>query len=100
MLYVSSRTANMKTLAGKYVHATAYANHPVFIHSISSLTLLLTLCVLQMIVEKAEHGDTDHIKHALDLFVDFAAIFVRVLVIMLQNAEKREDRRDSRKRRG
>lgn len=53
----------------------------------------------QVIVEKAESGDTDHIKHALDLFVDFAAIFVRILVIMLQNAEKREERRDSRKRR-
>lgn len=53
----------------------------------------------QVIVEKAEHGDTDHIKHALDLFVDFAAIFVRILVIMLQNAERKEERRDSRKRR-
>ncbi len=55
--------------------------------------------MLQVIVEKAEHGDTDHIKHALDLFVDFVAIFVRILVIMLQNAERKEERRDSRKRR-
>lgn len=55
--------------------------------------------VLQVIVEKAEHGDTDHIKHALDLFVDFAAIFVRILVIMLQNAERREEKSDSRRRR-
>ncbi|DBA96179.1 TPA: Bax inhibitor 1, variant 2 [Trebouxia sp. C0004] len=53
----------------------------------------------QVIVEKAEHGDTDHIKHALDLFVDFVAIFVRILVIMLQNAERKEERRDSRKNR-
>ncbi len=55
--------------------------------------------ILQVIVEKAEHGDTDHIKHSLDLFVDFVAIFVRILVIMLQNAERKEERRDSRKRR-
>ena len=55
--------------------------------------------MLQVIVEKAEHADTDHIKHALDLFVDFVAIFVRILVIMLQNAERKEERRDSRKRR-
>lgn len=53
----------------------------------------------QMIVEKAELGDTDHIKHALDLFVDFVAIFVRLLVIMLQNAEKREEKRGSKNRR-
>ena len=50
-------------------------------------------------MEKAEHGDRDHIKHALDLFVDLVAIFVRVMVIMLQNAERREEKRDSRKRR-
>lgn len=55
--------------------------------------------LVQMIVEKAELGDTDHIKHALDLFVDFVAIFVRLLVIMLQNAEKREEKRGSKNRR-
>lgn len=33
-----------------------------------------------MIVEKANAGQMDHVKHALDLFVDFAAIFVRLLV--------------------
>ncbi len=57
--------------------------------------------MLQFIVEKAEHGDTDHIKRAcaLDLFVDFVAMFVWILVIMLQNAERKEGRRDSRKRR-
>ena len=55
--------------------------------------------MLQVIVEKAEHGDRDHIKHALDLFVDFAAIFVRIVVIMLQNAESREEKSDRRRRR-
>ena len=54
---------------------------------------------MQVIVEKAEYGDRDHIKHALDLFVDFAAIFVRILVIMLQNAERPEEKSDSRRRR-
>lgn len=40
----------------------------------------------------------DHIRAAMDLLVDFFAIFVRLLVILLKNAEKREDNR-SRKRR-
>lgn len=55
--------------------------------------------LLQMVVEKAEQGDADHIKHALDLFVDFVAIFVRLLVIMLKNADQREEDKSSRKRR-
>jgi hypothetical protein len=37
----------------------------------------------QVIIERAERGDFDYIKHALDLFVDFAAIFVRILVILV-----------------
>jgi len=35
---------------------------------------------VQLIIEKANAGQLDHVKHALDLFVDFAAIFVRLLV--------------------
>ena len=35
---------------------------------------------VQLIIERAYAGEKDHVKHALDLFVDFAAIFVRILV--------------------
>ena len=37
-------------------------------------------CPAQLIIERAYAGEKDHVKHALDLFVDFAAIFVRILV--------------------
>lgn len=37
----------------------------------------------QDIIEKAHYGDRDYVKHALTLFVDFVAVFVRILVIMV-----------------
>lgn len=52
--------------------------------------------LLQLIVERASAGDMDHVKHALDLFVDAVAILVRVLVILMKNAEKKEQKRKRR----
>ena len=49
-----------------------------------------------MIIEKAYAGEMDHVKHALSLFVDFMAIFVRILVILMQNAEKKDNKRKRR----
>ena len=37
----------------------------------------------QDIIEKAHLGDLDYVKHALTLFTDFAAVFVRILIIMV-----------------
>ncbi|KAB5564148.1 hypothetical protein DKX38_004202 [Salix brachista] len=51
----------------------------------------------QDIIEKAHLGDRDYVKHALKLFTDFVAVFVRILVIMLKNStekEKKKKRRD------
>ncbi|GJN29978.1 hypothetical protein PR202_gb18249 [Eleusine coracana subsp. coracana] len=53
----------------------------------------------QEIIERAHHGDMDYIMHALTLFTDFVAVFVRVLIIMMKNAsEKSEDERKRKKR--
>lgn len=38
-----------------------------------------------MIIERADHGDRDYVKHSLDLFVDFVDIFVRLLVILVSS---------------
>ncbi|XP_017619950.1 bax inhibitor 1-like [Gossypium arboreum] len=50
------------------------------------------------IIEKAHLGDLDYVKHALTLFTDFVAVFVRILIIMLKNSaeksEKKKKRRD------
>ncbi|XP_022758219.1 bax inhibitor 1-like [Durio zibethinus] len=51
----------------------------------------------QDIIEKAHLGDLDYVKHALTLFTDFVAVFIRILVIMLKNsAQKGEKKRKKR----
>ncbi|KAF5186768.1 Bax inhibitor [Thalictrum thalictroides] len=47
----------------------------------------------QEIIERAHFGDLDYVKHALTLFTDFVAVFVRVLIIMLKNAGEKEDKK-------
>ena len=53
----------------------------------------------QMVVERFEAGEHDTLRHALDLFIDFAAIFVRLLVILLRNAEAKAQREREREAR-
>ncbi|XP_074563765.1 bax inhibitor 1-like [Curcuma longa] len=53
----------------------------------------------QVIIERASRGELDYVKHALTLFTDFLAVFVRILIIMLKNAsEKSEDGRKKKKK--
>ena len=42
----------------------------------------------QLVVEKASLGDRDFAWHAMELFIDFVGIFVRICVILLRNSEK------------
>ncbi|XP_071917662.1 bax inhibitor 1-like [Coffea arabica] len=51
----------------------------------------------QDIIEKAHYGDLDYVKHSLTLFVDFVAVFVRVLIIMLKNASEKEEKKRKRR---
>lgn len=36
----------------------------------------------QNITEKARRGDKDYIKHSVELFIDFVAVFKRILIIL------------------
>ncbi len=45
----------------------------------------------QLIVEKHAQGSDDFLRHSLDLFIDFVAIFVRILILLSRNQKKRRD---------
>ncbi|KAF9625090.1 hypothetical protein IFM89_018702 [Coptis chinensis] len=51
----------------------------------------------QEIIERAHFGDLDYVKHALTLFTDFAAVFVRILIIMVKNASEKEEKKKKRR---
>ncbi|XP_057775598.1 bax inhibitor 1-like isoform X2 [Salvia miltiorrhiza] len=51
----------------------------------------------QDIIEKAHLGDLDYVNHALTLFTDFVAVFVRVLIIMLKNASEKEGKKKKKR---
>jgi len=50
----------------------------------------------QLLVEKAVLGSRDVAWDALDLFIDFVAIFVRICIILLKNAEKKDKNKDKK----
>ncbi|KAK9275406.1 hypothetical protein L1049_022670 [Liquidambar formosana] len=52
----------------------------------------------QDIIEKAHLGDLDYVKHALTLFTDFVAVFVRILIIMLKNSSERNEEKKKKRR--
>jgi FtsH-binding integral membrane protein len=56
-----------------------------------------TVVDTQEIIEKAYHGDMDYVKHALLLFTDFVAVFVRILTIMLKNSMEKNDKKKKRR---
>ncbi|XP_009881467.1 PREDICTED: bax inhibitor 1 [Charadrius vociferus] len=47
----------------------------------------------QLIIEKAESGDKDYIWHCVDLFVDFANIFRKLLMILGMTENKKKEKK-------
>ncbi|KAK4802136.1 hypothetical protein SAY86_000339 [Trapa natans] len=51
----------------------------------------------QEIIERAHLGDLDYVKHAITLFTDFINVFVRILVIMIQNSSVKNEKKKKRR---
>jgi len=54
----------------------------------------------QIIIERADLGDMDFVRHALGLFLNFVAIFIRILIILLRSKEREGDSSKRKNRRG
>jgi hypothetical protein len=46
-------------------------------------------------VEKADGGDRDIVWHAVELLTDAIQLFVRIAIILLKNAERKDKKRRS-----
>jgi len=53
----------------------------------------------QKTLEKHHLGDKDYLWHAVDLFVDFMAVFKRIMIVLAQNQQQREKGKRANNRR-
>lgn len=52
----------------------------------------------QAIIEKRRRGDKDAIRHSLDLFIDFIQLFRKILILLMQKENNRNDDRKNKRR--
>lgn len=86
----------LASLANSFLHSAAIESAELYLglFAFSFYVLYDT----QVIVERAEAGNTDDVRHALTLYTDLADIFIRLLLVMSRNRNTR-DRDDENSRR-
>eukprot|EP00668_Euglena_longa_P040463 GGOE01053281.1.p2 GENE.GGOE01053281.1~~GGOE01053281.1.p2 ORF type:complete len:136 (-),score=36.26 GGOE01053281.1:195-602(-) len=95
--FLSSATSLMCLLsfANMFMHSSS-----IFIFQLYGGLLMFSAYVIydtQVIVEKARTlTHPDYIRDSLELFIDFVALFVRILIILMRNSEKKRERSRSR----
>jgi len=47
----------------------------------------------QVIIEKARRGDKDFVSHSLDLFIDFVQVFRKVLILLMQKDNNKNEKK-------
>lgn len=91
---LSSLVSTMLMLRfGSYIFGGSAAMFNVELYGGLLLFVGYVLFDTQLIIERADKGDEDYIKHSLDLFMDFVSIFVRVLIILSKNSKTRQERK-------
>jgi FtsH-binding integral membrane protein len=48
----------------------------------------------QLIIEKAKFGNYDYVNHSLVFFMDFASIFIRILIILTEKSRKKKKKNE------
>lgn len=84
--------------ANAFIGSTAMLNAELYIGLF--IFSFYVLYDTQVIIERAEGGTRDPVLHAITLFTDLAAIFIRLLVILSKdkNNNNNEDRRNNNRR--
>jgi len=74
-----------------FFRSTAFANVSVYF----GLMLFSGFIIFdtQLMVERAERGHMDYVSDALQLFLDFVNIFVRILIILAKNRDGNNNKR-------
>lgn len=65
--------------------------------ALAAAFLAWSILCAQMIIEDALTGRKDFVAHAMELLLDFVGVFVRLLIILQRNAQKKSE--DERRRR-
>ncbi|CAI4223097.1 unnamed protein product [Auanema sp. JU1783] len=101
--------AALKATSTKYLHlggtlssallfllfGSFFLSHSVLLWGGLAVACGFILYDTQMIVEKNRRGDNDYLRHALELFIDFANVFRHILILLAQ--KKDNERRNKRK---
>ena len=61
--------------------------HNVYLYGGLGLFTLYIAYDTQKMIDEYEMGEDDHLKHAVDLFLDFKMVFSRVLILLMGRSD-------------
>jgi len=97
ILYMAGIAGSIMTVTLALALVSLFTRSPMLF----SIELYLGVVVLSLYVvidtslifDKFERGSRDVVGHSLSLFVDFIGLFIRILIILMQNSERKDRKR-------